>query len=191
MNWVDIKGYEGLYQVSDTGLVRSLDRMVTQISKHGTPMDRIYKGRVLKSRVGKYGYEYLQLSKDGISKTCKIHRLVALHFCKNLFNEAVVNHIDGDKLNNNFENLEWVTLTQNLRHAVDLGLSACLRTGLVSNSAKYIYTMYDQNDKILKEFVGLEEMLSLGLNQTGVWMCCTGRQKTHKGYKFTRRLKNE
>lgn len=191
MNWLDIKGYEGLYQVSDTGLVKSLDRLVIQISRHGTPMNRLYIGRVLSPRVGKAGYKYLHLSKDGIKKTHKVHRLVALHFCNSWFEDAIVNHIDGDKLNNHFSNLEWVTITENNRHAVDLGLAACLRTGKESNSSKYIYSAFDENGILVKEFIGLSETLEFGFSQSSVWACCIGKQETHRGYKFTRRLKNE
>lgn len=189
MIWKDILGYEGLYQVSSCGEVRSLDTIVTQISRHGTPMQRVYYGKVLKQRTGKAGYNYIILSKEGLQKTHKVHRLVALHFVESVTGCEVVNHIDGDKLNNHFSNLEWTTVTGNNRHAVNLGLAACLRTGAKSNSAKYIYSMYDETGKFLKEFIGLEEMLALGLNQSSVWACCVGKQNTYKGYKFNRRLK--
>ena len=118
--WKDIPDFEGLYQVSNMGRVRSLDRVVT--CSDGSM--RKYKGRVLKLQVDKTtGYEYLTLSNDGKRDTKKVHRLVLETFKPHVnMNDLEVNHMDGNKLNNHLTNLEWVTARDNILHAHDLGL---------------------------------------------------------------------
>lgn len=116
--WSAISGFEGIYEVSNMGQVRSLDRMIR--SRWGTPRHK--QGGIRKSRVGKTGYRYMILYKDGANETRKIHRLVASAFCRRPSGCDYVNHKDGDKLNNHAENLEWVTASQNAAHAIELGL---------------------------------------------------------------------
>ena len=116
--WKDIKGYEGYYQVSNLGRVKSLDRVATYSDKKVHHL----KGRVLKPMVTKHGYEIVDLRKDRKRKTSKVHRLVAIAFLDNPKNKPQVNHIDGVKLNNNLNNLEWVTNAENIRHAYKKGL---------------------------------------------------------------------
>ena len=112
--WKDVKGYEGIYQVSNTGLVRSIDRVNSRGAK--------IKGRVLAQAEGKGGYKVVCLSKEGKAKEGKVHRLVAQAFIENLGDLPQVNHIDGDKENNEVENLEWVTAKRNIEHAHETGL---------------------------------------------------------------------
>ena len=111
--WKDIIGYEGEYQISNYGRVRGLLDKHRQIRKE--PFIR-------KTRVGKEGYLYLNLFKNSKSKTFKIHRLVAIHFIPNEFTKTDVNHIDGNKTNNKFLNLEWVSKKENYHHSVLIGL---------------------------------------------------------------------
>lgn len=116
--WKDIKGFKGYYQVSNLGRVKSLDRRVTYSDKKIHNL----KGKVLKPMINMHGYEIVDLRKDKKRKTSKIHRLVAIAFLDNPKNKPQVNHIDGIKLNNNSENLEWVTNTENIKHAYKNGL---------------------------------------------------------------------
>lgn len=104
--WRDIQGYEGLYQVSNYGRVRSLDRVVTQ-TNNGTLSKHLYRGRILKQNKRPNGYYGVQLSKDGITKPYLIHRIVATEFIPNPDNLPQVNHKDEDKYNNCVDNLEW------------------------------------------------------------------------------------
>ena len=100
--WKDIKDYEGLYQVSNIGNVKSLARVVShKITGHRTIPERI-----LKPNSDGAGYLYVSLSKDGKKRNPKIHRLVAEAFIPNLENLPQVNHIDEDKSNNRVTNLE-------------------------------------------------------------------------------------
>ena len=96
--WKDIKGYEGKYQVSNLGRVYSF-----------------YKKDCLKPG-NSNGYFYIDLCKNGVSKSFRLHRLVALHFIPNPNNYKEVNHKDEDKTNNKVENLEWCTREYNLNY---------------------------------------------------------------------------
>lgn len=116
--WKDIKGYQGYYQVSNFGRVKSLDRIVTYSDKKVHSL----KGKILKPMITKHGYETVDLRKNQKRKTSKIHRLVAIAFLKNKKNKPQVNHIDGVKTNNNLSNLEWVNNSENIRHAYKKGL---------------------------------------------------------------------
>lgn len=110
--WVDIKGYEGHYQVSNKGGVRSLDRTVN-IGKS----KQFKKGIVLKITKKRGGYLGVCLRKNGKSKNFYVHRLVAINFIENKNNLPQVNHIDGNKLNNNVSNLEWSSSKDNVLHS--------------------------------------------------------------------------
>lgn len=196
MNWVDVKGYEGLYQVSDTGLVRSLDRVVTQKNRDGyADITRVYKGRTLKPKLDR---DYLRINLNSQKKGSKfftIHRLVALHFCDGWFEGAVVNHIDGDKTNNNSYNLEWVTIAENNIHAYNTGLKdACLKTGESATRSQWIISIFKDGSHLI-DVCGIEEFNEfgkpLGLKYNSMLNYFRGTVKQYKGYTFTRRLKNE
>ena len=127
--WRDIKGYEGHYQVSNLGRVRSLDREVPL----GKTTKKI-KGKIRKQVPHKIGYLALNLSKNKEVKGYLVHRLVALHFVDNVNEYPEVNHINGIKDDNRATNLEWCTRKQNLKHATDMGLTK--QTGTDSSLAK-------------------------------------------------------
>ena len=114
--WKDIKGYEGLYQVSNLGRARSLDRYV----RNGTSNKNIKRGKILKPCATRDGYLQLNLIKNKKKKVSTVHRLVAKAFIVNFENKPCVNHIDGNKQNNNVENLEWVTYSENTIHAIKI-----------------------------------------------------------------------
>jgi hypothetical protein len=102
--WKPVVGYEGLYEVSIYGEIKS-----------------IKTGKLLKPRLST-GYAMVALWNNGLRKDLKIHRLVAIAYIKNPMNKPQVNHIDGNKLNNELSNLEWVTNSENLKHAYKNGL---------------------------------------------------------------------
>ena len=107
-NWMPIKDYEGLYEISDFGEVRSLQKR-----NHGN---------LVKKRIDRAGYYSVRLSSKGKNKSYFVHRLVALHFIPNPSLKPQVNHISGDKLDNRVSNLEWVTHSENMKHAYATGL---------------------------------------------------------------------
>ena len=117
--WKDIEGYEGLYEASSFGRIRSLDRVLD--SKVRTPQK--VKGRILKLGKDTNGYLSIRLHKDKVKTRCLVHRLIAITFCEGYVEKYEVNHINGIKTDNNTNNLEWVTATDNKKHAFRIGLS--------------------------------------------------------------------
>ena len=115
--WKDIKGYEGLYQVSNYGRIKSLDRIIKDSHRSYNKNDKI-----LKLSFNFQKYLMVNLSKYGVKKSYRVNRLVAEAFIPNPLNKSQVNHIDGNKINNNVENLEWVTPSENMQHAYKNGL---------------------------------------------------------------------
>lgn len=109
--WKDIVGYEGLYQISNFGNVKSLDRVV----KYCNNKTYVYKSKIRKPSVSEY--RLIALSKNGLVKMVKISRLVALHFLETDSNRKIVNHKDFNKHNDNIENLEWVSYSENSIHS--------------------------------------------------------------------------
>lgn len=159
--WKDVKGYEGLYQVSDQGNVKSLARKRT-----GKPW---YKERILKP-LDRKGYLAVSLYADGKCKLYSVHRLVADAFVPNKEGKQQINHKDGDKTNNKMSNLEWVTPSENILHSFDcLGKKAhtrkvlCVETGEVFESLKAVTE-------------------KTGIAYNHIPCCCKGRRNTVGGY---------
>lgn len=112
--WKDVVGYEGIYQVSNLGNVKSL------IGYNGKKY--ISREKLLSKTLSTAGYYKVELFNKKERKSFRVHRLVAIAFIENPLNKEQVNHIDGNKLNNNVENLEWNTPKENVRHSIDTGL---------------------------------------------------------------------
>lgn len=113
--WKDIQGYEGLYQISNDGDVKSCDKIV--ICSDGCK--RFIKSKLLKSFKQNSGYYFVDLTKNHNTKNFLIHRLVATAFINNPLKYKEVNHKDGNKGNNNVNNLEWCTASYNKKHMYD------------------------------------------------------------------------
>jgi len=112
--WESIVGFEGLYEVSSAGRIRSLDRKVRHIKSSNF---KNIKGKVIVLHLDKNGYNIIRLSKNGRHFNKRVARLVAEAFVPNLENKPHVNHIDGIKNNDSSLNLEWVTRSENLLHS--------------------------------------------------------------------------
>lgn len=117
-SWKDIPGWETLYQISNTGKVKSLYR---------------YK-KELKQSTTEKGYKYVSLPLNGKWCNKRVHVLVAIVFIPNPENKPFVNHKDGDKTNNNYWNLEWVTSSENTIHALTTGLKIPIKGQNHANS---------------------------------------------------------
>lgn len=116
--WKDVVGYDGLYLVSNLGRIKSKERIVK--NSHGK---RLVKEKILSTFISNSGYYAIVLHKTRpIFKLNYIHRLVANAFIPNENNLEQVNHIDGNKLNNNVFNLEWCSRSENMKHAIKVGL---------------------------------------------------------------------
>ena len=117
--WLDVVGYEGLYEVSNIGRVRSCDRVVKSAPKVGS---RIAKGQDRSLALNGYGYLAVSLWKDGKRLTNRVHTLVAKAFLGDCPNSYDVNHKDGVKTNNCVANLEYCSRSENIKHAYAIGL---------------------------------------------------------------------
>ena len=133
--WKDIKGYEGMYQVSDMGNIRSLDRIVKR-KNHTVKI----KGKILSPNpLKKSGHMYVNLSKNGKYKSLYVHRLVALHFIGNPPTiKHQVSHINCEAQDNRVNNLEWATQSENNLNGVRNGKKLGGR-GLRSGKSKFTY----------------------------------------------------
>lgn len=185
--WKDIKGYEGIYQVSDKGNIRSLSRI--QEYKNGRTLRR--KGKMLAAQPNSSGYLRVQLKNNGISKRYFVHRLVAMHFVENPCESKnnIVNHLDCNFLNNSADNLEWTTASGNSQHAIANGRMARtdewlkhLRESNEKNGRSVIGTNIKTGETI--SFVCLNDCAKSGFLPSCVCNCCKGIVKTHKGYRW-------
>ena len=158
--WKDIKDYEGLYQVSNLGRVKSS-----------------YTNRGLTGYKDTCGYLLVGLYKNNIRSSKKIHRLVAQAFIPNPDNKSQVNHIDEDKTNNNVSNLEWVTAKENLNHGT--------RTERMSKTQSIPIIATNIKTGESKEFYGLRECSrQVGLHPQNISAVLKGRLKQTGGYTF-------
>ena len=157
--WKDIHGFEGLYQVSNLGRIKSEFR-------EGT------KGGIIKQFVINK-YLKVNLHKDGKEHFIYTHRLVALAFVPNPENKPQVNHINGNKYDNRAINLEWSTNAENLQHAIDTGLRKFKKVGQFKNGI------------LIKEYPNcLQASKQTGIPQPNIWYCLNGKHKSCGGYEW-------
>lgn len=193
--WKDIAGYEGLYQVSNKGNVRSLDHAVG---------NRFYSGRSVKQRLDSYGYLIVTFFKKGTRKDYKVHRLVATTFISNPNNYPTVNHKNEIKTCNEVWNLEWMTVRDNNNYGSRNSKIAQSKIGKKcdwekgeknyfygkrfcgkdSHSAKKVY-QYTLDGKFIKSFDSAREAAKeIGVTDGMVGMVCRGQRKQARGYLF-------
>lgn len=182
--WRDIEGYEGLYQVSNEGRVRSVDIEIDAYNFNAKRnIKYIKKGCILAGSPDKNGYLQVTLcrgSKD--HKRCKVHRLVALAFIPNPDNLPEVNHKDECKENNFADNLEWCDRVRNVTWN-DLHL----RTGYKNRNNPLLSRRVMQlsvNGELIAIYDSTREAERNGFNHCDVSLCCNGKLKTHKGYRW-------
>ena len=144
--WKDIPDYENLYQASNLGRIRSINGKTTFTERHGV---RTWTGRIMKFKTRSSYSVGLKVSlwKNGKHKDLAIHRLVAVTFlgCSNL----TVNHIDGNRLNNNIKNLEWLSIGDNIREGFKAGLYPTKKIVLLINNKKIKFISLSQASKFL------------------------------------------
>ena len=164
--WKPINNYEGCYEASNKGRIRSVERLVK--CKNGM---RTSPSTILKPSLGQWGYEQVTLRKEGRKETVRINRIIAQTFIPNPNKLPQVNHIDGNKINNCVENLEWCDASHNMKHCFDNHMSdwttkiKILETGEVFNSKA-------ECARKIKGHVSLIDM------------CLRGERKTHRGYHY-------
>jgi hypothetical protein len=169
--WVPLKGYEGLYEISDMGRVKSLKRIDSLNRFKKT--DHIMSGGLMRD------YWCVTLCNDGKQKTPKIHRLVALHFVPNPDGKPEVNHKNGNKLDNRAFNLEWCTDQENTRHSYDNGLQIAL-SGRNHYKSKKVYcpTLNIEFDNIQ---LASDE---LGVCRSQIGLICNNKAAYYGGLHF-------
>lgn len=170
--WKPIKDYIGYYEVSTLGRIRSVNRYV----KNGVS-GYLRKGKILKPSTHLNGYLFVRLCKNGVYKYFSVHRLVALNFIKQPNINLDVNHKDGNKINNHVDNLEWITRSENVLHALDNGLAnrKSISAPIRCINIKTKQQMY---------FKSMREAERNGFSQSSISSCINGKQKTHKGFKW-------
>lgn len=148
--WKDIPNYEGLYQASNLGRIKSLEKQVWNNHQMVVRPEKI-----LKPFSDKKGYFRVKLYKNQKCKTQKLHRVIAQTFIPNIFNKPEVNHEDGNKANNMVENLSWATSKENVNHAFRTGLSKA-KKGKNSKLSKKVY-QFDLKGNFIKEWSCVSE----------------------------------
>ena len=180
--WRWVQGYEHMYQVSNDGLVRSVDRYVyCEVSPD--KLQHIF-GKVLKQGIDKKGYKIVYLSKDGKQKTIKVHRLVAMAFIENPLPLPQVNHKDGCKTNNYVDNLEWCDNSYNQKHAHDSGLFPIYEeTKGWGRPAKPVAMIDLKTGETIKTFKTLSSASrETKINQSNIRSVCLGERHRAGGY---------
>lgn len=165
--WKDVIGFEGYYQVSNLGNVRS-------------------RYKILSQQLAFANYYKVDFKLNGIRKTIAVHRLVATAFIPNPENKPTVNHIDGIKTNNNVINLEWATYSENNKHAVDNKLRQSPWIGKygIDNPRSKIVQQYNLNNELITEYPNARIAATkiTGINYKHISSCCLGKRKTHGGF---------
>lgn len=168
--WKDLKEFEDKFRISSTGIIINKDN-----------------NKKVKTRISKDGYVYVTLYYNKKSYIKALHRLVASTFIKRSNINLEVNHIDGNKLNNNMNNLEWITHKENINHAWKTKLfepvrAASKRYGKDNPSAKSI-VQYDIKGNKIKEYNCITEAVKeTNINKTSIGKCCNFRRKTAGSY---------
>lgn len=174
-----IKGYEGLYAISENGDVWSLERPYVNHLGETTKKKTLKKLNDFLD--GKGNYKMVGLSKDGKRTKYLLHRLVAQTFLKEQDSKIEVNHKDGNKLNNNVENLEWCTRIENIRHSIDTGLRKISKGRAVLQK--------DMKGNVLKEHKSIRSAgRSIGKGMGNIANCCRGAIKSAYGYVWEYKL---
>ena len=184
--WKDIPNYEGYYQISNLGRIKSVARKVKYQNSY-----RNVKEKLKKTFIGKQGYERVELSKNGKIKKYNVHRIVANVFISNPLNKETVNHINGIKTDNRVENLEWATRSENELHAYKIGLAKnsekqrnVARLYCKENKIKSIIQL-DLDGNSIKEWKSAKEVEEkINISRKNISQCITGKNKTAGGYKW-------
>ena len=177
--WRDVVGWEGLYQVSNLGRVKSLPRYRNAIHPY------VSKEKLLNPRwCGDVGKRYLtvRLCKHHAGKNMKVHKLVALHFCENPNNYSEVNHIDENKANNRSNNLEWCSRAYNINY----GTATARRALVMSEAVQQLTT----DGILVAEYSSFTEAAkAVGTHSGNISHAVNGDSITCKGYIWKRKYK--
>lgn len=176
--WKDIKGYEGLYEVSNLGRVRRCDAEIERKNRWNGKTNLVWKGHIVKTHTSRRsGYTSVGLCKDGVHSVIRLHRVVAQAFLDNPDNLPQINHKDGNKTNNAVSNLEWCTASYNQLHAYKTGLNHGWKSKPVEQYTKDGVFIKSWPDAITAE-------KTLGIHN--ITACCRGVRNSAGGYSWRR-----
>ena len=170
--WKDMKNFEGLYKINNEGLIKNK------------------RNKTLKTSINHNGYVVVYLCKDNKKYAKKVHRLVAETFISKIEGKNQVNHIDGNKRNNNVDNLEWCTQSENIKHAYKNNLyekqRSIAKRILSEHSTAKPVNQLDKNGKFIKKWNCIKEAgIFFGTEKpTSIVSCCKGRYHTAYGFKW-------
>ena len=178
--WKDIPTYEGIYQASNLGKIKSLERIA--IKKYRG--NRVVKERIMLGTINEDGYLKVHFKNNNRNNSYFIHRLIAQTFIDNPYNKEQINHKDGNKLNNKVDNLEWVTNLENQQHA----WRNRLKYYKGQNDIKVL--QFNMDNKFIKEYKSITDAhKQCGISLGNICNCCKGKRSSAGGYKW--RYKNE
>ena len=175
--WRPIAGYEGLYEVSSLGQVRSLDRDIYVQRKDGITYTRHCNSKKIKCYKDRYGYLIVPLKKDGIYHSALLHRIIATAFIPNPYNLPEVNHKDEDKTNNDISNLEWCDHLYNTRYGTGLKRSGMKRSKPVEQmTLDGVHICYHNSIKLAAK--------STGFDKNEISKACRCLRDSFNGYRW-------
>ena len=183
--WKDIEGYEGIYQVSNLGRVRSLDRYYTRPHpRNGVPTKYFKRGSIITNHTLRNGYANVMLKFDGGKKNFMVHRLVAKAFVPGYFEGADVNHKDCNRQNNHADNLEWMTRRDNLKYSNGERASAMEQ---IHRSQRKPIIQMTMDGEFIREWPSIHAAhLALNIDSKSITGCCRGYygNKSAGGYRW-------
>ena len=189
--WKPIPGYDGNYLVSNKGNVQRIARVV----KRSDGQIQGIGAKVMAKHLDKLGYERVDIQYQGPKRGLLVHRLVALTFLPPATSpdKREINHKDGNKRNNTPDNLEWCTRTENMQHAISLGLKPPAPKGVDHKRSKPVAMFDPISGKHLHNFVNISEagkFVGRPVHASKISACCKGKRQTAYGYKW-KYLKSE
>ena len=181
--WRSVKDFEGLYEISNLGNVKALRRTWKVWNYQGKKYQEMgNKEKILSSSLSKCNYKQVMLSKEGKRYLKTIHRLVAEAFIPNLDNKPCINHIDGNKLNNCVENLEWCTYSENSIHSWNNNLEKPYWEGKFgkNHSTSKQVTQYDLRGNLIKKWDCISDAVrALKIDGGRITKCCQHKKYCH------------
>lgn len=180
-SFLPIKGYEGLYEVSNLGRIKALQKTI----EIGFGRVQFYPERIMKANIASNGYLMVRLTIDRVSKSFTVHRLVGLHFVANPNGYKVLNHKDGNKLNPSAENLEWTTYSKNEIHAYAIGLKRGAWKGKFNKDHHLTKPViqFDLNGNVIKEWESANLAAeAFGIQSRGIQHVSRGVNRSYKGF---------
>jgi hypothetical protein len=186
--WKTIKGYEGYYEASNMGNIRSVDRIILSTANilH-TEHKQFRKGKILKQGIGRKGYKIISLQKEGKRKTVYTHRIIASTFIENIDNKPCIDHINGIHTDNRAENLRWCTQKENINNpnTINKNIEILRQNNIIGCKPKTIIQLDKDSLKIIREIPPRTSFFKeMGYTRGYITAACRNRKQNAYGYKW-------